>query len=135
MAEALARAECGRLGLSVECASAGTLNLVDRAPPSNAIAVMREIGVPIHEHRSQPLTRATIQWADHVLVMTVEHAVRAHERDPDAGDKVKLLGPYGGKVSEIDDPMGRWRPAYRRARKEIAQALQGFLTRLRDREL
>ena len=135
MAEAIARALAPRFGLSVECASAGTLNLVDRAPPSNAVAVMREIGLSIQDHRSQPLTLETLRWADHALMMTVAHAVTAHERDPEAGDKVRLLGPYGGRTSEIDDPMGRWRPAFRRARKEIERAVEGFLERLRDGEL
>jgi len=135
MAEAIATAAAPQLGLAVECASAGTLNLVDRAPPPNAMAVMREVGLSIQDHRSQPLTLETIRWADHVLCMTVEHAVTAHARDPQAGEKVRLLGPYGGQASEIDDPMGRWRPAYRRARKAIERAAQGFLERLRDGDL
>ncbi len=135
MAEALARAVARRRGVAVEADSAGTLDIEGRAPPANTLAVMDEIGLSLRDHRSKGLKREHLRWADHVLVMTLEHAAEAHGRDPEAGEKVKLLGPYGGKSPEIADPMGWWRPAHRTARREIEQALEGLLDRLADEAL
>ena len=119
-------------GIPVEIDSAGTLNLVDRPPPPNAIAVMRQRGISIEHHRSKGLTPQHIAWADHVLVMTLQHASAAHSLDPTAGGKVKLLGPFGGQRPEIEDPMGRWRYVYRRVRDQIEVAVDGLLTRLTE---
>ncbi|TVQ92734.1 MAG: low molecular weight protein arginine phosphatase [Deltaproteobacteria bacterium] len=132
MAAGFAGAIAHLRGIPVEIDSAGTLNLVGQAPPPNAIAVMRQRGISIAEHRSKGLTPPHIDWADHVLVMTLQHASAAHALDPTAGAKVKLLGPFGGKRPEIEDPMGRWRFVYRRVRDQIEGAVDGLLTRLTE---
>lgn len=131
MAEFLAREAAAREGLDVETRSAGTLGLVNQAPPPNAIAVMREVGVTVQDHRSQPLSAELVDWADHVLVMTFEHAETVHTRFPNAGDKVKLLGPFGRQGQEIADPMGWWRPTYRRVRDQILRSVEGLIRNLR----
>jgi protein-tyrosine phosphatase len=130
MAEYLAREGSSAAGVEVEARSAGTLGLVDRAPPPNALAVMREKGISMDAHRSQPLSTDLVEWADHILVMTLEHAEWVHQRFPEAGNKVKLLGPYGAHSQEIDDPMGWWRPTFRKVRDQIAQSVGGFLSRI-----
>lgn len=117
-------------GLEIEVDSAGTLNIVGRSPPANALAVMRQRGISIENHRSKGLTPELMAWSDHVLVMTYDHAAAAHAVDPTAGDKVKLLGPFGGQRPEIQDPMGHWRPTYRRVRDQIERCVDGLLMRL-----
>jgi protein-tyrosine-phosphatase len=121
-----------RRSAAVICDSAGTLDIEGRPPTANALAVMREVGVSIAHHRSKGLREAHLRWADHALMMTLDHAAAAHARDPLAGAKVRLLGPYGGKVTEIDDPIGWWRPTYRKTRGELERAIDGLLDRLLD---
>lgn len=131
MAEGLARHLAEQRRLDLHADSAGTLDIEGRAPPPNAIAVMQRRGLSIHDHRSKGLRREHIAWADHVLVMTLDHAAVAHERDPSAGEKIKLLGPYGGQSTEIDDPIGWWRPTY----EKVCRQLERCIDRLIDREL
>lgn len=132
MAAGLAAAMAAKRGVGVLCDSAGTLDLEGRPPTANAIAVLREVGISIEQHRSKGLREAHLRWADHALMMTLDHAATAHARDPSAGDKIRLLGPYGGRVTEIDDPIGWWRPTYRKTRADLEQAIGGLLDRLLD---
>ncbi|MFK7927470.1 MAG: hypothetical protein AB8H79_04745 [Myxococcota bacterium] len=127
MALYLMRARVEQLQLPVELDSAGTLGIIDRAPPPNALAVMREIGVSMDDHRSKGVTTELMTWADRVVVMTYEHASTLRERYPDAQCDIELLGPYGGKSPEVDDPMGRWRGTFRRVRRQIEGCIEGLV--------
>lgn len=129
MALYLLRERVESWSLDVELDSAGTLGLIDRAPPDNALAVMREVGIDMRDHRSKAVTAELMQWADRVVVMTYDHATTLRERFPDATCEVELLGPYGGQAPEIADPMGRWRATFRKVRRQI----EGCVERLAER--
>lgn len=130
MAMYLARERAERRDLQIEVDSGGTLGLIDRAPPPNAMAVMRELDILLDDHRSKGVTEEHMAWADRVFVMTYEHASTLRTRFEAHADKVELLGPYGGQAPEIADPMGRWRPFFRKVRRQIEGAVDGMLDRV-----
>ena len=127
MALFYAREAAERRNLYVEVDSGGTMGLVDYAPPPNALSVMRDVGIIMDDHRSKAITPEMMDWADRVFVMTYEHAETLRDRFPDRSDHVELLGPYGRKAPEIADPMGRWRPAYKRARDQIVECIDSVI--------
>ena len=130
MALYLARERAELRDIAVEVDSAGTLGIEGREPPDNTQAVMREIGIPVSDHRSKGITLEHMQWADRVLVMTYEHAATLRERFPENSEHVELLGPFGRQAPEIDDPVGRWRRFHRKVRDQIAKAVDGLLARV-----
>ena len=128
MGEGLARHWAAEHGVSIEVKSAGTLELVDRAAAPKAVAVCREIGIDIADHRSQPLTADLIAWADCVAVMETAHSVRVFELCPQTPtETVVLMGPLVGKP-EIADPIGAWtKGPFRTARDEIRVGIRRIL--------
>jgi protein-tyrosine phosphatase len=128
MAERIAEQQADRIGLDLVARSAGTLGLVDRPADPKAVAVMREIGVDLSDHRSRGVTDELVAWADHVVVMELEQAAHLREFFPAIGDKVRLLGTFAGRT-RIDDPIGGWTFTFRRTRRVIEEGVRGFLKR------
>lgn len=128
MAEFLARSYAERCNVEVEARSAGTLGLRDRGAEPSMIVVGREIGLDLTTHVCQPLTAELCAWADHVLVMELNHL--AHVAELGAADKGELLGRYIG-TDEIPDPIGAWFTfTFRRSRNQIEKAVKAFLDTL-----
>ena len=134
LAEVLADRVAMTFAVEVEVQSGGTLGLIDRPSPRQVIAVAREIGIDLTRHRSKPLTREMVDWADHVLVMEVAHAMFIRETlEVDDEHKITPLGPLVGKP-EIADPIGGWfKGPYRTMREEVHQALQRFFASVSER--
>jgi protein-tyrosine phosphatase len=86
MAAAIADRVALELAREVEIRSAGTLGLVGRPATPSVVAACREIGLDLAAHRSQGLTEELVRWADRILVMEPEHAVRVRELVPDVGE-------------------------------------------------
>jgi protein-tyrosine-phosphatase len=129
MAEVLAKAFASVHGHEVEVQSASLIGLKDQPAHKHAVQVIAEKGLNLAHHQAQPLSGELMDWADHVLCMEVEQAVEMRKRFPEQGDRVELLGPYGGQM-EIEDPLGGWRPRFRRCRDEIDACVSGFMDRL-----
>ncbi len=131
LAEALADRVAMTFAVDVEVRSGGTLGLVDKPSPRQVIAVAREIGIDLTGHRSKPLTREMVDWADHVLVMELAHATFIREAlQVDDEHKITSLGPLVGKP-EIEDPIGAWfKGPYRSMRDEVQEALKRFFAGL-----
>ncbi|MCB9662714.1 MAG: low molecular weight protein arginine phosphatase [Alphaproteobacteria bacterium] len=116
-------------GLPIETRSAGTLDLGPRPAERHAQAVVAELGLALDAHLAHQVTPEDLAWADHVLCMELEHAVRLRAMDPALAHKVELLGPYAG-VPELPDPMGGWRRTFRTCRDQLARALGAYLDRV-----
>lgn len=129
MAAEMARIDGGTRGLDIEAASGGTMGLDAHPADAHAISVCREIGLDLSGHRSRGLDPERLAWADRILVMELAHAQAVHERLPGLGERVALLGPFGGS-HEIADPHGGWKFQYRWARDEIRKCVGGLLARL-----
>jgi protein-tyrosine-phosphatase len=127
MAAGLADRVAMELGLEVEIRSAGTLGIVDRPADPKMVAVAREIGIDLRDHRSQGLTAELVGWADRVLVMELEHAEAVTALHEGAVPKIVQLGPLVGQP-HIADPIGSWFKArFRRARDELSVAVRRVL--------
>ncbi len=112
--------------------SAGTI-ATEGMPASIAAAqVMETRDVDIRSHRSRPVSRELIDWADVVLVMTSDHLAELHERYADSTQKVFLYSAYPGMDLEgkygVADPYGGDVEAYER----VAQAIEKEAGRIVD---
>ncbi len=129
MAQGLARWYADTTGRALEIRGASTLGLADYPADPNAVAVCAELGVDIGGHRSVPLSQVAIDWADYVLVMEFHHATHIRQHHPSVGERMLMLGNFGG-VPEIADPIGGWRFQFRRSRDEIRRCVEAFIERL-----
>ena len=117
MAEGIAKAKlAARLhttpdrleGMGYGVRSAGTSAIGGGSAADQAIEVMRERGIDIHDHRSRPLTPDLVDGAEAIFVMSSSHAHTIEEWFPDAAPKVRLLDPEG-----VPDPVGQSVERYR----------------------
>ncbi|MFH0888742.1 MAG: L-threonylcarbamoyladenylate synthase [Planctomycetota bacterium] len=104
--------------------SAGT-SAIYSAPASNiAIEVMKEIGVDIRDHRSQPVTLNMLDEADEVYVMTKGHFTTLKEWVPLLAEKIRLLDPSG---ENIEDPIALNKEIYLKALAKIRKGLERII--------
>ncbi len=102
MGEALLRAHLDARGAVATVHSAGTMAW-DAAPPSEAVAVMEELGLDISSHRSRALSVELVERADVVLGMTRDHVGRVLALVPSASDRAFLVG----ELLRVGEQVGR----------------------------
>jgi protein-tyrosine-phosphatase len=129
MAHVIAEQFAQTRGREMTVRSASTMGLKDVPAEKNAVAVMREVGLDLTRHRSQPLTDELIDWAEYVLVMEYAHAKHIRTKHPQVEEKLMLLGPLGA-THEISDPIGGWKYKFRGSRDVIQRCVEGFIDRL-----
>lgn len=102
------------------------------APASDgAKRAVREVGLDLSGHRSQPLTRELVARADIVLGMTPGHVTAAQALGEET--KVVLLSEFltGSDTGDpIIDPVGGSDEVYVDVRNRITRAIEGLLDRL-----
>jgi tRNA threonylcarbamoyl adenosine modification protein (Sua5/YciO/YrdC/YwlC family) len=127
MAEALFRERTKKLGWNI--ISAGTFAGEGYPASANAVAALRECGIDLTEHGSQPLTKALIERADIVITMGESHRASVLQIAPDCSAKVCLLKSFEtGKVpADIADPFGGSLKVYRHTRDEIDHAISDLI--------
>ncbi len=125
MAEGLARALAGSLGMDMEFSSAGTLGIEDALATPEAIVVAAELGVDISNHLSRALNRDIARAADFIFGMEYAH-LESVKHICERGSRISLLG---GK-REIPDPIGCDIDFYRTVRDMIWLELQRVLTEI-----
>ena len=113
-----------------EVRSAGTHAWVGGEAAAYAVDAMRELGFDLRPHRSQPLDRRLLDWADYVVVMEPLHEAIAGAMLAEAPTgsegraQVEGLWPHlAGGESEVPDPQGRDLPDYRRSAQSIGLAV------------
>ena len=112
----------------IEVDSAG-VNPVFSAATEQAIAVMRDHGLDLNDHRSKPLDSSLISWADLILVMEYWHKQDVISLFPESQKKTFLLSEYAGEEGEVPDPYGYGIDKYR----ECAAMLQRLLPKVIER--
>ena len=113
--------------------SAGVAGWGGGCASSEAVAVMREIGIDISSHRNRALTRALVNEAAIILAMTDGHRREIERHFPEAAAKVRLVKSFGAAPAEdVADPFGASVDAYRHVRDELIQALGDFLLYLTE---
>ncbi|RKX70476.1 hypothetical protein DRP53_04835 [candidate division WOR-3 bacterium] len=119
-------------GMPVFVYSAGTIADLGLPAAENAITVMREMGIDISHHQSQPLSRELIIRSDLILVMQPHHRERVLELDPDAGPRTFLLRDFP-KGGGIFDPIGGTVEVYRRCLQLMIPGLDRVAEEIRRR--
>ena len=84
--------------------SAGTAAAGGYPASAQGVEAMRDYGLDLSGHRSQPVTLSLIEDADVVFAMAHHHAASILGFVPGAASKVCLLDPAGG---DVGDPVGR----------------------------
>lgn len=129
MAELLLR-EHVRQGLACDVSSAGIAATSGSPASPEGIAALREWGLDLATHRSQPLTRAMVRQADLLVPLSMTHFAAILERHPEARKKTLLLGsflePDHCEPRDIADPIGGTLAEYRSTRDQIAKAVDAL---------
>ena len=104
-------------------ASAGVFAVNGMPASIHAVKALAEMGIDLHTHRSQALTRDLIDSASLIVVMTASHKNQVCSFFPDAKDKVHVLKSFGDDSGDVEDPIGASLEIYKRIRDEITTAL------------
>ena len=130
IAEVLAPVIGAKHGHMVQAKSASTLGLKNKPADPHSITVCRWEGIDLSQHRSQPITKELVEWADYILVMDRKHAAHMYHKFPKSSqDKVLELGTFAS-MSTIPDPVGSWIYVFWQTKKRIIKSLEGFFKRL-----
>ncbi len=129
MAEGMAKTYALERGWPMEVRSGGVLGIINRPADPLAVRAMSEIGIDISSHRSQGIDDDLVEWADHILVMELNHTIQLRERHPELADKALMLGTFGGMM-QVQDPIGGWRWKFRKCRDGLLRCVQGFMDQL-----
>ena len=128
MAAALARHAIEQRGWPhVEVRSAGVAASGGAPATAPAQQVAAAHGLALDDHRSQPLTRELVQWADMILAMSLSHVEAA--QDLGGENKVVLVTEFIGG-SPVEDPFGADESAYARTFDQLQVAVASVLDRL-----
>jgi protein-tyrosine phosphatase len=108
MAAGLMRKRIADTGLAeqISVESAGIWASEGRGASENTVAVLKERGVSLAEHQSQPVSMALLRRADIILVMEEAHRRSLFYLAPEFLDKVYLLTEMVGQYEDVDDPYG-----------------------------
>jgi protein-tyrosine-phosphatase len=131
MAETLFRHRAG--DIEWEASSAGTFAMPGSPASENSIAAMKELGIDISNHRSQPLTSELVNSVDLIITMTAGHRAQILDIFPEVEDRVFLINAFGtSKVpADVSDPFGGSLSAYTQIRDEIDRALSDLILFIR----
>jgi protein-tyrosine phosphatase len=88
---------------------------------AEAVSVMRERGLDLTMHESQPLSDRLVRFADLILTMTRSHREAILGRWPDAAARAHLISQSQGDVS---DPIGGPIELYRRCADQLDAYLE-----------
>jgi len=88
------------------------------------VVLLKEDGVDLSNHESQPATAGMLFRSDYVFTMTQNHLAAILSEFPELKDRASLLSPSGKDVS---DPIGAGSAMYAACRDEIAEHLRSRL--------
>jgi len=129
MAEGLLReAVKSRNGITVS--SAGVSAVVGQPASWNSVEALRERGIDISPHRSQPLTEKLAKEATHIFVMTRSHRETIAMFFPEASDKTFLIADFSAARQgppDVPDPIGMGLASYLECRDALEKTIPGIL--------
>ncbi len=98
--------------------SAGIAAMPGGRPSPQAVDVMKNFGVDISHHRSQPISHRLAQFADVILTMTKGHRDAINTQWPDVASRTRTLCRDG---SDVSDPIGMPIDVYEATANQIDQ--------------
>ncbi len=113
--------------------SAGVAANAGAPASTETVAILKESGIALDNHRSHPITSEMVREAMLILAMTAVHREIILELFPEAAERVFLLGEFSNDPSilEVPDPIGGGRSAYVETRDAIVSAIPSLLDFLR----
>ena len=126
MAEAIARhieSTSPPTGVTIRFASAGVAAMEGAPPTPEAVRVLRDKGIEMGDHASQPLSPELIEQAEVIYTMTPSHAQAVMQAAPDAAHKVFPLAD----AEPVEDPIGQDIAVYRRTADQIERLVRDRL--------
>ena len=121
VAEHVAVPDADVLAHGLSFASAGTSTCDGMPASENSVVAAAELGLDLTAHASRELTQAQVGRADLVYALAASHRRALLAAAPQAAAKVQLLRSDG---RDIADPYGEGLEVYRRARQQIAAAIE-----------
>ena len=112
---------------SYTVSSAGTHAAPGLPASDAAVAVMKEEGIDIADHRSHQVSKTLVEKADLILALSESHADFIRRHFPDAAGKTYLLSEYAEKTKlaqDVQDPAGGTLEEYRETRGQIKQYIE-----------
>jgi glycine hydroxymethyltransferase len=117
--------------------SAGVSAVQGQRASPHAVDVLRDVGVDISRHRSQPVSAEIVRAADIILAMTSGHAEALAYLYPEAAKKTFLIREFDPAAREDDldvmDPIGMGRGTYANCRDTLCAALPALAAFLQGR--
>ena len=105
--------------------SAGLAAYRGAAASPEAVQLLRQSGIDLSGHESQPVTEELLFHSDHILTMTRSHKDALLSAYPELTESVRLLSPHN---EDVPDPIGAGLDEYHRCRDEITQHLEKLLS-------
>ncbi len=133
MAETLMRKHfADRLGCNIDeledhgvtVLSAGIAATLGGRPSPEAVEVMKDRGLSLEDHESQPVTEQLLRHADLIVTMTRSHRDAIVGHWPAAATRTRLIRSDQGDIS---DPIGRSVDVYRQCAEQIDAELQALV--------
>lgn len=133
MAEVLLRKHLAdKLGVKLEeledhgvmVMSAGVAAAAGSRPAPEAVMAMKQRGLDLSLHESQPLTDRLVRFADLILTMTRSHREAIVSSFPEAAARTHMISRNRGDVS---DPIGGPAELYRRCADQIEAYLETWV--------
>ena len=116
--------------LDWQVASAGTWAEHGVLASHYSVEVLADQGYDISGHRSQPIDKELLAWADLVLCLATGHVEALRAEFPNEAYKIFLLTSMSGRPYSVHDPYGEPRYAYERMVKEVTQLVDDGLPRI-----
>ena len=108
-------------------ASAGIAAVAGCGPATEAVTVMKEKGLDVSRHESQPLTDKLARHADVIFTMTNGHRQAIVRRWPEASARTHTLREDG---QDIHDPIGGSTGIYRECAEQVQNALKNRIDQI-----
>lgn len=130
MAEAIAMHKAEKLNIHAEFHSAGIYAIKGDAASSNAVTVMREMGINLRNHVAMPVSSHIINSSDIILTMTKGQKATLSSLFHENAPKIYTLLEYIGEKGDVMDPFGGDLNTYRECSHKIAAAIDKLIVKL-----
>lgn len=130
MAEAIARQKAEKLNIHAQFHSAGIYANKGDAASSNAVTVMRDMGINLRNHVAVPVTADMVNSSDIILTMTRGQKATLSSLFPENAPKMHTLLEYIGEKGDVMDPFGGELSTYRECSQKIATSIDKLMIKL-----
>ncbi len=133
MAASVFRKMAAEVNLNVDVESCGTTSFLGMAATKNAVDVLRHEGYDIKGHKSKPINKELIDWADLILTMEMMHKEIILKQWPQAEKKVFVMTGFAkSKEKDIIDPIGKPPEVYEGVFIDLKFYISKIIERLKD---